>query len=63
MAFTLKNVLIGAACIIVASLLLELLRSFVEIPGPTWLGQAIATAIAIFVWFAIVGQMNRVERR
>lgn len=59
MAFTLKNVLIGAVCIIVAMLLLELVRSFVEIPGPQWLEQAIATAVAIVVWFAIVARMNK----
>jgi hypothetical protein len=59
MAFTLKNVLIGAACIIVCMLLLELVRSFVEIPGPVWLEQAIATAVAIIVWFAIVAQTKK----
>ncbi len=58
MPITVRNIAIGAACIIVANLLSVALRQVVTLPVPNGIVSAIATGIGVFVWFVIVGRMK-----
>lgn len=59
MALTLKNVLIGVACIVVISMLAGGFQSYVyDPPLPVWLEQAIIIAIAVLAWFGIAARVN-----
>ena len=60
MPFTLKNILLGVVCIVVVSLLFAGFQSFIyDPPIPTWLEQAVVTAIAVLVWFWLSPRVNR----
>ena len=54
-----RGILIGVACIVVANLLLEGLRHLVELPLSDSLESMIATGLAVVVWFAIVLRVKR----
>jgi hypothetical protein len=58
MKVTAKNILIGVACIVLASLLLAALRNSVDPPLEDWMESAIATALAVVAWFAIVARFG-----
>lgn len=58
MKITVKNILIGVVCIVVANLLLAALRNSVDLPLADWLEGAIATAVAIVIWFGVVARFG-----
>ncbi len=58
MPITVRNIAIGAACIIAANLISVALRQVVTLPLPNGIVSAIATGIGVFVWFLIVGRMK-----
>jgi hypothetical protein len=58
MKVTAKNLLIGVVCIVVANLLLAGLRSAGDLPLPDWVESAIATALAVVVWFVVVARRS-----
>ena len=51
---TVRSIVIGVVCIVVANLLLELLRRLVELPYSDSLESMLATGGGVIVWFAIV---------
>jgi CDP-diglyceride synthetase len=58
MKVTVKNILIGVVCIVIAQLLLAWLRSSGDLPLADWLESGIATGIAVIVWFALVARFG-----
>jgi hypothetical protein len=51
---TVRSIVIGVGCIVVANLLLELLRRLVELPYSDSVESMLATGLGVIVWFAIV---------
>lgn len=58
MPITVKNIIIGIICIVVANLLLVALRQFADLPWGDGLKSAIATGIGVVAWFIIAGRMR-----
>jgi hypothetical protein len=58
MKITVKNILIGVVCIVIANLLLAWLRSSGDLPLADWMESGIATAVAVLVWFALVARFG-----
>ena len=60
MQFTLTNIIIGIACIVVANLLLVLLRTVVGMPWGDGLESMLATGVGVLAWFFIVAAQEGV---
>ena len=58
MKVTVKNILIGVVCIVIAQLLLVWLRSSADLPLADWLESGMATVVAVIVWFALVARFG-----
>jgi hypothetical protein len=56
---TLRSIIIGVACIVVANIALEGLRRVVDMPFSDSLESMLATGVGVIAWFAIVARVKR----
>lgn len=56
--FSLRSILVGVMCLVLAHLALAGLQTAFDLPGTIFIQQSIATACGVIAWFFVGGKLG-----